>query len=1162
MAYMTFISGDPHIASSWQGGLPTEMDVAVFDGTSGAFTASQADHWGGVRFVGYTQTFSRGAFDLTLGEQGFHAGTPNAIGTINLGTATVTNYGSYNAVGRPPAQFIVDNATWHQKGGTASNRVTWSDSLSSRSFSNIIFDEECFVSIETVFQNNTQTTLNGDVRITNRFYIIGTYAVTLAIGPNAKVSGPGYIELAGPTITGYVENIIDLASIQLRYGRFPGGGYKVPVRIWLSVLATGSGYTIACTGDPEFYDDVEILLESPATATYNVTLNNAKFYRDIVSTRTAGTNVNVNFTGTMQLTGSNDQDVDWSAMNASASLSSVKSAGDVNIIDGDFDLNDDSDFGGKLSFAAGYSGTFATNGYAVQCKGFDAGDTIPGMIDLGTSTVTNYGSFDGRGLLLANFVVNGATWIQKGGTSSSRIQWWDGNTVQRTFANLIFEEDSFVELAASILYNCHIKLNGNLIIVKGFRNVGRSFTIGKNADISGPGYMELYGSSIVGHIENIHDLTHLSFRNECSGVGGLYQIPVFLRVQEGATNNATFMGNPEFLADVRVEMLTSSSTAKYNINFSNSRFRKGLYVSKAVNSQTITFNGKLFIHSSPEQWMDIVGFGIGTSVVIDSHVTMSCRQETLALPDFEISEQGHLVLDANMSGNNDFRLPHDFVIKGILEIPPSRNIHIHLVGENTAFTAGTLLAQPQASLIISLGTSSFQADHLRLEGNVRVNWFSDHATATLLPGDYTSLSHWSLDENITDIKFYPGTYQFDNLVMISSSESEKNIDLLEDFPLVCWGTWTILGENACVVKHSNIRLANIVLDTNLVIDPSISLQIDYPNLLENGRITGHHLIARATSAFQMKKDDALDLEILHLIDGDGSWSAFEKGFQSLILEAGEQDSFIVLDGNYQVENMKLVADGHTLTVDVCKGPRIVFSGNLTTECLNGGKIRLKGNGSEQWIFNGDGNQQITLELEHGYHILGKVIHAKNSGTLTANLEILVGEYRNQTGAYLEPIENMTISSKILLKPRLMLAVEGTDDFFAQDGTSLTDCKLLTKAKVHLYAKLVGEDGSPIKRSLIETIHLDVKSMNPIIPHLHEPRAVMVRELPLVTEDIFSDQLEECPYGEDEEFNLYFSNCEWDMMQFRSPGLYYVIVGVKLFGHKLPMQLRYEIHCER
>ena len=1145
---------------TWSNGVPGVNDIAIFDGTSASFTATQADSWGGVRFSGYTQTFSRGAFDLALGDQGFYAPTPAMTGTVNLGTSTVTNSGPYDGRGLPLANLVSKDATWIQRGGTAASRIAYTDNISPRRvFKNLVFDEGCYVTISGMYREGP-VAFNGNILVSGRNSIF--LGSTFSIGPNADVSGTnaGYLVIGGNRIAGHVERIHDLDSVQIRGGTtIEAGMFNVPV---IFVYQDSGNQTVNFLGSPEFFNTVTLSLQLSTTGAHNLNFNDAVFYGDVALVRAAGITTAVNYNGTMQLAGTQDQDINTSAINAAISLSSVKSAGDVGIIGGDFGLNDDSDFGGKLTFVSGYSGTFATNGYAVQCDGFDTGGAILGTVDLGTSTVTNSGPYDGRGLSLANFVINGATWIQRGGTSSNRIQWRDSDIIQRTFANLIFEEGSFAELVTPILYRCPIRLNGNLIVTKGLRSVNGIFTIGENADVSGPSYMELYSSSIAGHVENIHDLAYLVFRNECFGVGGLYRIPVFFRAQEGTAINATFTGTPEFLADVRIEILSLYSTIKYNINFNNSRFHKGLYVSKAVNSQSITFKGKLFIHSSPEQWMDIVNFGVGTSVVIDSHITMSCRQDVLALPDFEISEQGHLVLDTDVSGYNYFRLPHDFVIKGILEIPLSQNIHVHLVGENTSFSAGTLLAQPEASLTISLGTSSFQADHLRIEGNVHVNWFSNQATAVILPGDYTSLSHWSLDENVNDIKFYPGTYQFDNLVLISSSEAGKNIDLLEDLPLVCWGTWTIIGENPCVVKHSNIRLTNIVLDTNLHIDPSVFLQIDYPCLLENGRVTGHHLIARATSAFQMKKDDSLDLEILHLLDGDGSLSVFEKGFQSLILEARGQESFMVLDGNYQVENMKWIANGHTLTIDVCKEPRIAISGNLTTECLNGGKIRLKSNGSEYWIFNGNGDQQIDLELEHGYHVLGKVVHAKNSGILTANMKILVGEYRNQTSSFLEPIENMVISSKILLKPRLMLAVEGTDDFFAQDGTSLTDCKLLTKAKVHLYAKLVDADGSPIKRSLIETVFWDVKSMNPVMPHLHEPRAVMVRELPLVTEYIFSDQLEECPYGEDEEFNLYFSNCEWDMMQFRSPGLYYVIVGVKLFGHKLPIQLRYEIHCER
>ena len=199
---MIFISGDPRIASSWQGGLPTETDVAVFDNTSAAFTATQADHWGGVRFNGYTQTFSRSAYNLTLGEEGFDAAAAST-GTVNLGTATIMNYGKYDGRGLPVANFIVGNATWHQKGGASDKRVTWIDASNyRRDFASLVFDDGCFVDVAG-FANTTRVAINGNTRLVNRLYMYMTMEApgSLVIGPNATVSGPGYIEISRASLS-------------------------------------------------------------------------------------------------------------------------------------------------------------------------------------------------------------------------------------------------------------------------------------------------------------------------------------------------------------------------------------------------------------------------------------------------------------------------------------------------------------------------------------------------------------------------------------------------------------------------------------------------------------------------------------------------------------------------------------------------------------------------------------------------------------------------------------------------------------------------------------------------------------------------------------------------------------------------------------------------
>lgn len=539
------------------------------------------------------------------------------------------------------------------------------------------------------------------------------------------------------------------------------------------------------------------------------------------------------------------------------------------------------------------------------------------------------------------------------------------------------------------------------------------------------------------------------------------------------------------------------------------------------------------------------------------------------LPDIKVTETGCLRLPFSLhryvSGTvaDSFSVHGDVDICGTLEIPEPGQCRWNMSETADRFSAGRLVAGNNAELRIDPGTAELAPENLRVEGNVVFQWNADEATAKLAPGDYRAVSLLKFGENIATVSFRPGEYRFSSVNITTGNG--KTIALLDssgDGGVHCLGNFVICGEGICQTAMTDAHFESVSLDRPFVFD-SDAIRIDRPEVLSDGRIEGNRLIALATSAFTMADDDSLDVETLHLLDGDGSFHVPEKGYRSLILEARESDSFVELDGVYQLENLHLAANAHRLTVDVCRSPKIAISGNITSERFHGGTIHVKGNGADQWIFNGSADQTIQLELEHGAHVLHRMIDAKPSGNIILELPLTVFDFRDQHGNHLSALDGMTILSDITLSTRLMSTREGGGEFQGQDGVELEQVSMITGEIVKFYAKIAAGEGEAIAVDWVESVTLDCRMMNPIAPSLHQPRKEIVRSGVLSVSDVLSQQFESHPsLPEGETYNFHFSNRNIPALSFEIPGLYHVVIGVKLFGHTQPLPMRYVLLCDR
>ncbi|MCL2346694.1 MAG: hypothetical protein FWC50_00385 [Planctomycetaceae bacterium] len=325
-----------------------------------------------------------------------------------------------------------------------------------------------------------------------------------------------------------------------------------------------------------------------------------------------------------------------------------------------------------------------------------------------------------------------------------------------------------------------------------------------------------------------------------------------------------------------------------------------------------------------------------------------------------------------------------------------------------------------------------------------------------------------------------------------------------------------------------------------------------------------NLATKATPFSLLLLDVPIYLETLRLYDAEGTFVVPKNGYESLILEAKENDSYFALTGEYRLENMQWIANNRLLTVDVTQKPVIHITGNIRSIRENDGRIRIVGSGTDRWVFHGATLQTVDLEPEHGHHVLHLLVNAKPSGDLVIGSPLVVYDYVSAAGKKLDALENLTVISRIRLFSRLHFVLEGTNRHFSQEGLCLENGKIPLRNNAVFYMKLSDAGERPVNPKWIERVTLRFLMMNPVSPHLHPPRKILIDDLLLRTDEIFSGEFEtgNIFLSDGETFNGSLCSSEIEALRFEEPGLYHISFGVKLFGHKTPVTLRYEIYCDR
>ena len=287
-------------------------------------------------------------------------------------------------------------------------------------------------------------------------------------------------------------------------------------------------------------------------------------------------------------------------------------------------------------------------------------------------------------------------------------------------------------------------------------------------------------------------------------------------------------------------------------------------------------------------------------------------------------------------------------------------------------------------------------------------------------------------------------------------------------------------------------------------------------------------------------------------------------YKDVTARAFERESHIPMRGNYSLENFSLQADhGAMLTLDLTAGCEVVISGDMTSSNANG-NIRILSNGSDKWILAGANDQEIDLSLEHGFHFLGTLVNAKTEGDVSITSPLAVIKYCMPDGTRLAPLPNMTVLSEIFLQGKLYFAPSGSLDSSSQEGIRLENGKIHSGNTAVFLGKIMDQNGVSLNPDLIEELTLDCHMMNPVAPSLHPPRTVIVYRERLSVLDCFSCGWQTNEYLLDEEakYNFRFDSGLSETLRFFAPGLYYVQFGIKLFGRKALIPIRYEIMCER
>lgn len=690
------------VSGDWEGGVePGVNDVAVFDSASAAFTATKADSWGGVSFDGYANTFSRGAFDLTLGTYGFDSsgGVP---GVVDLDSATVVNHGSANFTGfASTSNFLAPNATWVQKDGTeeSPNVLTYrASSGAGATIKTFVFDVGSNTTVKTsgstgtsIFWYMYNIQFNGTVNCLQSLWsLYGSSSGIKECGSTGKVTARTLAFYYGTLVDPFGN--IDATVIQFRnLTGASGTSFQSPVTV-MNTASASRAFTHC-----RFFNDLTFVASGAFAVTLD--LSNSQVFGDVLSSG----NALYTSSGTITLAGTADQALDFGSFANAAGLSAQKSAGDVHMIGGDIELMDDSDFGDKLDFS-GFTGTFTGGSHEIRCKGFTLGDSvISGAVDLTDATVYNSGDhLVAPGGNASNYIVLRTKWYQSDGTRQNPNMFADNFSHTRQYQLYEFSEGSLTTLLTGfttfpydlIVSNKRLNIYGTVLSLENtsrFTAYGNAtIDIGPNASIEGWSFRQ-DDATLIGHIANIKT-EGIIFIRGVNNIGGVFSSP-----------NVIF----NIGANVKPRVFQNPTTFKGDVTFAH--YGADREITVPVNCPGITFEGNVTSDLYDDQHVifdNPITLGGGKTQTINFKPTVT------ALQIVANKQAGDIILaTGSFNATGDLNLG-----EGALKFGPSY-ADTFTLGDNTLRCNGFECAPPTITGTINLnGGTVYNKGYTNLAG--------------------------------------------------------------------------------------------------------------------------------------------------------------------------------------------------------------------------------------------------------------------------------------------------------------------------------------------------------------------------------------------------------------------------------------------------------------
>lgn len=546
------------------------------------------------------------------------------------------------------------------------------------------------------------------------------------------------------------------------------------------------------------------------------------------------------------------------------------------------------------------------------------------------------------------------------------------------------------------------------------------------------------------------------------------------------------------------------------------------------------------------------------------NVRFHCETDEYAVEHLAVSSGSVICLSFSSSENiaNTLRINGDLRLYGTLEIRETGFCKILLPKENGTHVIGNFATCNGTLEMVIQANSTIVPRNISVDGAIKLLWDGDNIEQTLMPGDYVPLDTILVTDDVETLALHTGEYGFRKLILQVGTEKTVTFFSEDDAPTRIHGPVDLQGSGYCQSQVKTLCLVDMICGIGFDFLAN-TLYLDNLEFQNHGKISGSGTLALSGSGrIIIDKQDRLDVGTLRFYDSDGSVTIPNKGYRKLILESRDKNSIMNLSGEYQACDFEIFSE-ENLATDICfeEKTMISFSGNFGNPSRIG-VVRWNSRGTETLIAVGTSDQTIDLALQENRHFINALVNAKPSGNLEIVGKLLVGSYTDSQGNPLAALDNMLIASNVRTASHLLVKGDRQNRYVQTSGSKIDDGEVGVYGSVVCCARIIDlAEDVPLDPNLIQWVTLQMLEMNPIDPDRHSPRSVVVHERSIaLSECFYPDMQQDFHIFDNETFNLRIASDETSDIRFDKPGLYHIIIRIKLFGKAEAMPLRYAVLC--